>query len=83
MTNHTEIMMQTLRYGHHVEVLAPPELRRRVVEEIRRMGGVYGGVSNGAGGHFFGFGKFSDGVGHYMGQGVVTLDGHGIWRSSF
>ena len=38
----TEIMMQTLRYGHHVEVLGPPELRRRMAEELERMNGIYG-----------------------------------------
>lgn len=35
-------IVSELRYGHHVVVLAPPELRRRMAEEIDRMNGIYG-----------------------------------------
>ncbi len=30
----TEIRMRIMQYGHNVEVLAPPELRRQVAEEV-------------------------------------------------
>jgi predicted DNA-binding transcriptional regulator YafY len=33
----TELSMDILRHGHHVEVLAPPELRASIVVEIERM----------------------------------------------
>lgn len=37
----TEIRMKILQYGHNVEVLAPPELRRQVAEEAAAMAGMY------------------------------------------
>lgn len=33
----TELSMDILRHGHHVEVLSPPELRASIVAEIERM----------------------------------------------
>jgi predicted DNA-binding transcriptional regulator YafY len=33
----TELTMDILRHGHHVEVLSPPELRLAVMAEIERM----------------------------------------------
>ncbi|MGD8236669.1 MAG: WYL domain-containing protein, partial [Chromatiales bacterium] len=40
--NPTELVMDILRHGHHVEVLEPKGLREQVVEEIGRMQAIYG-----------------------------------------
>ncbi len=37
----TELLMDILRHGHHVEVLGPPELRRAVVSAIKQMQALY------------------------------------------
>ncbi len=37
VSHETEILMETLKYGSQVEVLAPERLRRRVREEIECM----------------------------------------------
>lgn len=37
----TELLMDILRHGHHVEVLGPPELRRAVMDDIKQMGSLY------------------------------------------
>lgn len=37
----TELRMDILRHGHHVEVLAPEELRAQVIEEATALLGVY------------------------------------------
>lgn len=37
----TELLMDILRHGHHVEVLGPPELRRAVVDAIKQMKSLY------------------------------------------
>ena len=36
-----ELLMDILRHGHHVEVLAPPALRTAVKDAIRQMQTVY------------------------------------------
>ncbi len=41
VANFTEITMRVLKYGHHVEVLAPMELRQQVADAIRKMAAVY------------------------------------------
>jgi predicted DNA-binding transcriptional regulator YafY len=38
----TELVMDILRHGPEVEVLAPPELRAAVRERLRQAGAVYG-----------------------------------------
>jgi len=40
-TGQQEILRWALKYGSHAEVLAPPELRAAVREEVRRMGEKY------------------------------------------
>ncbi len=40
-TDHRELIMDILRYGADVEVLAPASLRARLVEETQRMGQLY------------------------------------------
>ena len=37
----TELLMDILRHGHHVEVLGPPELRRAAVAAIKAMHSLY------------------------------------------
>ncbi len=37
----TELLMDILRHGHHVEVLGPPELRRAVMDTIGQMQALY------------------------------------------
>lgn len=37
----TELVMEVLRHGAEVEVLEPPELRRRVAAEASRLAGLY------------------------------------------
>jgi predicted DNA-binding transcriptional regulator YafY len=49
VANLTEIKMKVLKYGRHVEVIAPDALRREVVEEeaemiVRNYGGSQGGM---------------------------------------
>jgi predicted DNA-binding transcriptional regulator YafY len=37
-----DIQRELLSWGRHVEVIAPPELRRSMAEEARAMAAVYG-----------------------------------------
>ena len=41
VTDFTEIRMKILQYGHNVEVISPPELRRQVAEEAAAMAVIY------------------------------------------
>ena len=42
-----ELVMDILKYGHEVEVLAPPALRRRVATELAAAAAVYGADTSG------------------------------------
>lgn len=41
-SDHRELMMDILKYGQEVEVLAPEDLCRKVAAEIRKLAGLYG-----------------------------------------
>ena len=44
-----ELLMDILRHGHHVEVLAPASLRRSIAVEVRRMAQCYAEAGPGSG----------------------------------